>query len=447
MQRRIHSTILFLLLLLPSGIIAGNGPALRGCIKGCENSLIHLHRFYGDREIRVDSLYAGEDGCFAFYPAGTLPAGQYRLIFSKNRFLDLIYGSEEISFTTTLDHLIDSISISGSAENELYYRYLKFRMNSTYRIKHLKRMLAALPANSEHQKNIRHEIMSFTEQEEEFTRSLLAGREDSFLARMVGIDREPQPDPIAPKSYRDRYIFSRYLTGTDYSDSLLLYTNALSAEMISYLSLVPHLWPHPDSVINGFRLAACNLLAATGSSERMFNFIKEYLTNGFKRLGYQQLATEIDSIGFPAGSCSTGAETAAATFKLQAGDKFPLRKMEKSCSKPLNPGNEAGYLIVFPLPGCIWDSILWANIRLSLGFSTYSGYRVIVIRPKSESGQELHDNFIACTPDEKELRKITGFSGSPESPLLIAVSSKGITERTASTWTELTRKRDWITNR
>lgn len=438
MQGRRSSVLIMLMLLLAEYPSFASEFTISGCIVGTGNSGIYLYRFYGDLEIKTDSAKTTSEGCFTFHLDESQPPGQYRLIFNGNRFLDLIFNHGDIRFSTTLDHLIDSIRFTVSEENDLYYRYLKFRSKSRYRIRQLQKQLQSLPEDNPQYRSTRQEIMSLVKQENDFTSELLKGRENYFAARLIHIDREPLPDPAWPKEFRNRYVFSRFLGYLDYSDTLLLYTNALSAEIISYLSVVTALWPDPDSTAYGFRLAAFNLLAASGNSEKMLSYIKSYLIRGFTRLGYIRLAEELDTISYR-DDCFAGAFTpfTSSDKEMLTGKKFPVFSKIKGCMKQQTDGNTEGFLIILSVPGCIWDEILRHNVLQSLSISSYSKYMAVTIATEATSVIPVHETENICIPGKKEYAKIHRFAGRHHAPLLIVTDSEGTIVKTAGSWAAL----------
>lgn len=431
--------LLIPLMLLQAGYTAlAQEFTISGCIGGAGNSGIYLYRFYGDLEIKTDSAKTTPEGCFTFQLDESLPSGQYRLIFNGNRFLDLVFNHGDISFSTTLDHLIDSIRFTVSEENDLYYKYLKFRSKSRYRSRQLHKQLKSFPEDNPQYRNTRQEIMSLVKQENDFTQRLLNGRENYFAARLVQIDREPQPDPAWSQELRNRYVFSRFLGYLDYSDTLLLYTNAFSAEIISYFSVVTALWPQPDSTAYGFRLAAFNLLSASGNSEKMFGFIKSYLIRGFTRLGYIRLAEELDSTSYR-DNCFTGAITTDASLhrEILTGKKIPAFSKLKGCTNQQTDGNDAGLLIILSAPGCIWDENMRHNVMQSLILSHYGKYRAVTLTAEGTDIIPVNDKENICIRGKKEYAKIRRIAGHPRPPLLIVTDSGGTIEKTAGSWAAL----------
>ena len=438
MRARLFSLLTLLMLLQAGYTAAAREFTISGCIGGTGNSGIYLYRFYGDLEIKTDSAKTTPEGCFTFHLNDSLPPGQYRLIFNGNRFLDLVFNHGDISFSTTLDHLIDSIRFTVSEENDLYYKYLKFRSKSRYRIRQLHKQLKSFPEDNPQYRNTRQEIMSLVKQENDFTQRLLNGRENYFAARLVQIDREPQPDPAWSQELRNRYVFSRFLGYLDYSDTLLLYTNAFSAEIISYLSVVTALWPQPDSTAYGFRLAAFNLLSASGNSEKMFGFVKSYLIRGFTRLGYIRLVEEIDSTSFR-DNCFSGAFTpyTSSNQEMLPGKKFPVFSKIKGCINQQTDENAEGFLINLSVPGCIWDENLRNNVIQSLKLSSYRKYQAITLTAGRTEIIPVSEAENICIPGKKEYAKILRFTGHYKAPLLIVLDSEGNIKKVAGSWATL----------
>ncbi|HOI87878.1 MAG TPA: DUF4369 domain-containing protein [Lentimicrobium sp.] len=437
----------FVILLLLSQATAASGQDIpeffhiSGCIRGLDSSGIYLREFHFDEEFVTDSATIGKDGCFHFRISARKPAGHYRIQFGGRRFLDLIFSHSDISFHTTIKQPIDSISFENSPENEIYYRYLRFRLKSQPRIENLRKQLKDFSPDDPFFNMARNEYLSLIGQEKSFTEALIAGETDRFSAKLIKLDREPPADPLLSLKERLSFQFSHYLDKEIFSDTSILRSNALSARIISYLSFVTGIW-HDDPE-KGFRLASINLLAAASGSEAMSHAVAGYLAAGFKRLGYESLAGEIGRLPIPCCSCANpGSEDKKNGMKHAnlMGRKFPSITAIGSSGTVSLPSRSNTTLLIIPGRDCIAGQALTENVMLMKPHFNKAGTEVYILSDLKGSGrQESEIRAISLRMDEAGRKKVQHFSGS-EVPLLLEIDPDGTVRKAAASWIEFAKQ-------
>lgn len=433
----------FVLLFLLSMAAAARGQDkpefyhISGCIRGLDSSVIYLREFYFGEEFVSDSAGIGKDGCFRFRISAGKPAGHYRIQFGGRRFLDLIFMHSDIAFHTTIKQPIDSIAFENSPENELYYRYLRFRLKSQPRIENLRKQLRDHSPDDPFFNMARNEYLSLHEQERAFTEALIAGETGRFSSKLIKLDREPAADPLLSLKERLSFQFSHYLDEDIFSDTSILRSNALSARIISYLSFVTGLWPEDPE--KGFRLASINLLMAASGSEVMSQAVASYLAAGFKRLGYESLAGEIVRLPIPCCSCSEDKKTGTKHANLK-GRKFPSITAAGSRGTVSLPVKANKTLLLIPGRDCIAGQALTENVMLMKPHFSKAGTEVYILSDLKVPGrQDSEIRAISLRMDEAGRKKVQHFSGSAV-PLLLEINPDGTVRKAAASWIEFVRQ-------
>ena len=427
--------LLFLPLLLGQILYAADYK-IEGKIEGLGTGKIYLQEFYGEESYIIDSAFTDAENHFSFRINETKAPGQYRLIFSNRRFLDLIFNKENIKFSTSLTHLIGDMEILTSGENQLYYRYMKFRIKSQKRIDELRKQLHSYDEARAFYRELREEYKSLIAQEEEFTNQLIQSNPGLLTADFIRIDREPNPDPAWNAIQTNQWVFDHYPDYFLFSDTTLLRTNAVSAKIIAYLSVALSLHHHPDSLEDVLETASYRLLASTGSSEMMFHFMQQYLNHGFNRLNYPHIAALINEIPYPCCSCETidkqvthskvkgNSMPAALLLKNNLGEKvkISLRKRETH--------------LLFTMADCKWGDIMVKQLE-NKNQTDFADENQLIIYKEGETPTFAHSSSNVYFISDKNLNKIRKSLGLFQYPALITINREGKVKGRITSWLEL----------
>ena len=415
-----------------------NSYILKGKITGLTDSKILLQGFYGDKSFRLDSVFADKSGEFTFRFASTAAPGQYRIIFSKNRFLDIIFNRENIVFETHAATVIDSMKVLASAENSVYYRYLKFRVKSQIRIDQLRRQMYTTDSTLPVFRESREEYLSLISQEESFTDILLRDYTGLLCTSFIKIDREPRPDPILSREEANRFTFSNYPAHFVFADTTLLRSNAVSAKIIAYLSVALSLSHHPDTLSMLLENASWRILAAALPSETMTKFIQQYLVNGFNKLGNKALAEKLRALPLPCCGCTHPANKGNQKQRQQKPvEKITVKSASgKSQSISLNDKNN---MILLLEPGCEWNILFWEKLQQFSGGTAGSQKKLVVLMPEGNPADELPAQTEKYFITEETFNRLLNQTGHHTLPLLLYYDESTGKQAMISSWLQLVR--------
>ena len=431
-----HLRFSFLLLLLFNtglfpGQVAAQQFSIAGIIKNYNNKPVILQAFMGADAMVCDSAVTDANGRFTLQPANRKPYGLYRILLDNRRFLDLIYTGEEISFSTDMNHLLDSMKIKQSGENQLYYQYLKYRVNSQYRLQILRRKLPEIPENNQPSQALRDEILSLEQQELEFTTHLIQNHPASFTAKLIRIDRTPAPDPLWDSQRKTSFTYLHYLDEGILNDTALLRTNAVSAKIISYLSLVISMNKNADSLSENFRDAAFNLLAASEQSLPMYEFIQDYLTRGFKKLGYNKLSDEISSLPLPF------EYTEQTSF---VGERFPVFRFKIDLHEIRIPDQVKNTVLLISSPDCEWSKKMESELELTGNSLAAAEWQVLIITDSTIAKDSLPASAIRLVLTEKEKKRLHKMYHNNWGPIIFIIDKQGIIQSQTRSWIHIKKR-------
>ncbi|HNW00412.1 MAG TPA: DUF4369 domain-containing protein, partial [Chitinophagales bacterium] len=142
-----------LLLLLAAFTAPGFAQQLTGYqftvrVKGLENSEVMLGHHYGNKQYVIDTVQVDDKGEVVFAGNDTLVGGIYLVVIPKmkNKYFEMVVSGQESKFTMETDtfDLVGHMRISGSKENELFYKDMRFIAAKKDELNTLKTKLTAV---------------------------------------------------------------------------------------------------------------------------------------------------------------------------------------------------------------------------------------------------------------------------------------------------------------
>src|SRR5674476_1215280 len=111
--------------------------------------------------------------------------GLYRLYIANNRWIDFIIDNEDVILSTDANNIIDSMNVTSSENNKLYYDYIN--LNKHYKIK-TAQLLAILDKYSKDDKysvSTRNKLALLQQQYYKFINITAQKNIKSFVARYI----------------------------------------------------------------------------------------------------------------------------------------------------------------------------------------------------------------------------------------------------------------------
>lgn len=413
-------------------------PFIRGCMPEIKEKKIYLEAFYGSSAFLVDSSYADVNGCFILTPPDNRQ-GLYRILFPGRRFMDIIFSNKNVYFYSTLTAIIDSTQFKDDSENQLYYTYLQHRMQLS-EVKHeLMLLLNQSDTAQANYKKAKREFLQLQREDAAMTRRFSEQQPESLTTLLIGIDRSASYDPGWSKAVKNRYIFDHFLDYADFTDTALLYTNALSAKMISYLDQATRI-DEDKNIHEEFLEASFKLLAASGYSRPVFNFVHDYLVAGFNRLKLDSLSRTIASITYPCCNCSESV-TFNCNIESIIHQKLPKLKLINEKEKVTLPLNGHSYILFFTKNDCPWSEKMRKELNNAL-LGEYFSEKYLPVTIHLNTFQEISQDypyFQLTKRSEDKLRKEELLSGCL--PELWIIDETGKIEEVIPNWVVFRR---WI---
>ncbi len=362
-------SFLFLIFLF-STIICCNQPIiLSGTITGYPEKTIYIADFYGDQNTIIDSVRTDQTGSFEYEMSGKKP-GMYRIIYDKEKYIDLIYNREQIHFHTTFDQPQNNIEFSSSIENLLWYDYQRKKIDSQYKLDLLNPLMIYYPESDSFYIAVRNKYYAIQKQFDQYVDKLVDLNPDTYTARYIIVDKPLIIDEDVNIDELNDYLRSHYFDNVIFDDSSLLRSNVISTKIIGYLALYRNPSFTKEEQEKSFIPAVDSILFRAMDNEGIFNFVLQYLIDGFELFGFDQVITHIVQNYNPAEICIHTGEKSELLKRMENLKKLAVGNMVPDILFKDNKGNtlqlydlDSEYIIVlFWSSRCLHCRVLFPEL-------------------------------------------------------------------------------------
>lgn len=234
---------LFLLLITSLNLFAQNkeGFSIRGKVHGIKDTTVFLAHYFGyNQQVIKDTAKVDAQGNFHFQGDKTLPEGLYLVSLPKNKYMDIIIGNQDFSFETDTMNLITKMKVSGSKENESFFKFqqdmaMKF---DDMKAVELERKMSNSPLASVKIKRIQDEISKFQKEWLESTKGM-------FVNKLIKASQDPEIPPFGKPlgtkadttafyQYQFNYYKEHFWDNVDLTDDRLMRTPFLQKKIERY---------------------------------------------------------------------------------------------------------------------------------------------------------------------------------------------------------------------
>jgi len=202
-----------------------------------------LGYYMGSRQYVVDTAYRNADDAFVFEGDSSLDGGVYLVILPpKNEYFHLLINPDEQHFSvqTKQSALLNSLEVSGSSENDLYYEYLRF-INT--RMAERGKLEATMKSADEKKKaKASEKLVELHKEVLDHQKGLIEKRPKSMTALLLlGSQEITIPDPPAKADeqeqqlFRFKYYRQHFFKNLDLNDERIVRTPYLYGKVMTYL--------------------------------------------------------------------------------------------------------------------------------------------------------------------------------------------------------------------
>lgn len=314
----------FILIFIPFFVSAQNH-YLKGVIHSYNNQTIYLYSLYIDRVQAIDSTKTTANGQFQFNLKKDLAKGLYQLGITEKDRLDIILNAENIELSTDISDPFNKLIFNESEENKIYLRYIQKRNYDQYRIELLQPVISYYPTTDPFFPSLLLEFSNIQDALDQYINQTIKNNPNAFVSTLIGIDRRPILDPLQNQMEQKAFAKKYFFDGKDFSDTALLHTNVLTSSILSYLSLYQDNQSDKAKIENEFIKAVDIILPVMSANPKIYEFVIDYLIEGFDQFGFTKVMTHIASQSIVDESCENEElkHRIETLKKLASGNKAP----------------------------------------------------------------------------------------------------------------------------
>ncbi len=314
----------FLFLFLTPFFTCAQSFVLSGRITDATGDKLLIADFYGSENRVIDSVSIDGNGAFSYRFKNNAQIGMYRLRWGGNRFMDIVFNNENITFTTHNNSIVDSLNFTESLENQLYFDYLKKRNDNEYKLELLHPLLGMYPIDDPFFEKIQTHYDKINQDLKTHVDNVTSRYPATFAAKLIKADFTPRPPASLPEEEHINYLRAKFFDNIDFSDSDLLYTGIIANKVIQYLSLYQNNRISKDQLEVEFIKAVNVIMNKTQINPEIYEFAMDYLINGFNSYGFDRVITYIaDNINLD-DQCFDSERKAELEKKVESLRKFAV---------------------------------------------------------------------------------------------------------------------------
>ncbi len=275
---------------------------VEGTISGYLNSNLILLEYFGDKHRYIDSNRTDGNGWFSFELSENTPSGLYSLAIGNSPLFNFIYNSENIILKFEPDGYSPPEFIQ-SVENLIYYDYLFQSDQYDQKAGMLKNILQYYPKTDSFYHYAGEHFQNLQAAHRDYTDLLLKDYPGTMVSHIIRSDRPV----IVPKELNwDNFLSfnqSHYLGELNFGDTSLINTNVFTARAIDYLGFYSINSQNKESQEQFFIQAVDTILLKAMANGKVYNFLMQYLIEGFEMYGFDRVISHIAENYEPANTC------------------------------------------------------------------------------------------------------------------------------------------------
>jgi len=261
---------------------------ITGQVGGLKDTTCVLAHYFGATQyIPKDTARVNSEGKMTFSGSKRLPGGLYLLVTPKNGYIEFIIDekNQDFSFTTDTVSLVRNMKITGSTENELFYRYQQ-ELGKIYDEAQALELQKKLRTDDVSKAMFGKQMGALQQQAQTYRKQFLTDNTGTFAVKLLKATAEPEV-PTAPKLASGRpdsvWVFNYYKghfwDDFDFSDERFVRTPILQRKIDRYLKELTV--QVPDSLIKEADYIVSKVRA--GKDKEMQSYAIWYITSQYEQ--------------------------------------------------------------------------------------------------------------------------------------------------------------------
>ncbi len=247
---------------------------------------ILLAEHFGENIKVIDTIPLDKDNCFVYHLSPNKPKGLYRLLFSKNIWLDFILGWENLKFQTIADDPVESLDIQKSWQNKKLYEFIALLEKQNQKVDVLRDFISNYPDVDKLLKLSKKEANRLYQNRQAFLDELRKEHPDAFVTSYLTFLFEWPQEMYYSNNAEVKH---RMISNRDWSDTLLLNSDAYSTALIDYLMLYGNRDAGREQQISLYKQAVDSVFNFIPEHTPVYDYAMLYLMEGFEQFRMEPL--------------------------------------------------------------------------------------------------------------------------------------------------------------
>lgn len=295
---------LFFLILVSFSLIANSQDYIFNAkIRSCPEENVILTRFYGDQILIVDSILPKKSGEIKFNFSGNSAPGMYRLVFPDEKIMDFIFNKENIELSSNYYFLMDSVKVKTSKENSLFYKYLHRKRDFEIKMELISPLIDYYPRTDMFYWNIVYKFDELQFEWGEYLDSLIMNSGESYAVKIAKMQKTPSVSSDLSGSERSAFFKQHFFDDISFGDTAIFRSNTFTGKIIEYLSLYSNPRLSQSELEEEFINATNVILAKVSDDPASYEFVLNYLVNGFEKFHFDKVLEYISENFVLDGKC------------------------------------------------------------------------------------------------------------------------------------------------
>ena len=217
---------------------------INGQVKGIKDTTCVLAHYFGATQyIPKDTARVDGAGRMTFSGSTRLPGGLYLMVTPKNGYIEFIIDekNQNFSFVTDTASVVKNMKITGSKENELFYKYQQ-ELGKIYDEAQALNVQKKLRNDDVSTAMVNKQMNDLQKQAQTYRKQFLTDNTGTFAVNLLKATAEPEV-PTAPKLANGKpdsvwvfnYYKSHFWDDFDFSDDRFVRTPILQRKLDRYL--------------------------------------------------------------------------------------------------------------------------------------------------------------------------------------------------------------------
>lgn len=250
-----------------------------------------LHFLSGEKSVLVDSISV--DNYTYQFNLGSNHSGFYRLIFNNKKWLDFIYDGEDIEIEVDVTSKNVPYKIIKSDENKIYYDFIALNKDFKTKSELLTLVLNNYPDNDTYLQATKETLLKLQEEYLYFVNITAQSKPGSFISKYILSAQLPIMDASLRREDQLNYLKSLALDKVDFTNDELIFSDVFTNKTIEYLSYYRNPQLPMEFLEKEFKVAVDTILNKAKVNDIVYKHITEYLLDGFKKFGFDNVINYI----------------------------------------------------------------------------------------------------------------------------------------------------------